>query len=101
MDWVPLDAIAEAYIDWVVARNELPPLVNVVHPRPTSWEVILRGLREELGGTLPIVPLPEWAARLEARAASPSAEDLVNIVSPRLILILHGSGADGPCDSPR
>lgn len=77
---MPLDAIGEAYIDWVVAQGDLPLLMNVVHPRPTTWDVILRGVREELGGTVPIVPLEEWVAKLKAHAANPSPETLNRIV---------------------
>ncbi|EKM59937.1 uncharacterized protein PHACADRAFT_206156 [Phanerochaete carnosa HHB-10118-sp] len=77
--WVPLDAIGEAYVDWVLAQDALPALVNVVHPRPTTWDVVLHGLRQELGDNLPVVPLEEWVMKLEERAKNPSAEDLVQI----------------------
>lgn len=55
--------------------------MNVVHPRPVSWEVVLGGVREELGGNLPFIPLAEWVAELEARSEKSSLEDLSNIVS--------------------
>ena len=78
--WVPLDAIGKAYLDWVLCKTELPALVNVVHPLPTTWDVILKGLHEELGGTLPIVPIHEWVKKLEERSLNPSSEDLISIV---------------------
>ena len=79
--FIPLDAIGHAYVDWVLSRDEMPRLVNVVHPRPTSWDVILRGLRAELGEGLPRVTLAEWVAKLEAYSDSPTEEDLSRIVS--------------------
>ena len=78
---MPLDAIGEAYIDWIVSQEELPLLVNVVHPHPTSWDVVLSGIRAELGGSLPIVTLQEWVANLEARLSTATADDLTKIVS--------------------
>ena len=61
--------------------------MNVVHPRPTSWNVILKGIHEELGGQLPIVPLNQWVAKLDTFATNPTAEDLTAIVSsPYFIL---------------
>lgn len=88
--WVPLDAIGQAYVDWVLSEGELPSLVNVVHPRPTTWEVVLRGVREELGGGVNIVSLGEWVAKLEARAEHASPQDLIDIVrsTPRPVSYL-------------
>ena len=85
---MPLDAIGGAYIDWIVSQDELPLLVNVVHPRPTSWDVVLGGVRAELGGNLPIVPLQEWVANLEARLSTATADDLTKIVSTPQVLQL-------------
>ncbi|EKM50011.1 uncharacterized protein PHACADRAFT_130503 [Phanerochaete carnosa HHB-10118-sp] len=83
--WVPLDAIGEAYVDWVLAQDALPALINVVHPRPTTWDVVLHGLRQELGGNLPVVSLEEWVMKLEERAKNPSAEDLVQIPALKIM----------------
>ena len=83
---MPLDAIGQAYVDWVLSEADLPKLVNVVHPRPTTWDVVLHGLREELSGDLPLVPLPLWVEKLEAHAAEPTKEDLENIVCHQLLL---------------
>ena len=79
--WIPLDAIGQAYVDWVLNKDDLPVLVNVVHPRPTNWDVILRGLRQELGDSLPIVPMEEWVGRLEKLAKDPVPDDLTRVVS--------------------
>jgi hypothetical protein len=83
---MPLDAIGQAYVDWVLSRQDLPDLVNVVHPRPTTWDIIYRGIREELGNNLPLIPLKEWLAKLEARLADATPEDLAAIVSTTSLL---------------
>lgn len=76
-----MDAVGQAYVDWVLTKEDLPALMNVVHPRPTSWDIILRGLRQELGDGLPIVPVQEWVGKLEELAKDPSPEDLMRVVS--------------------
>ena len=78
--WIPLDAIGRAYVDWVLCKQALPPLVNTVHPAPTTWDVILKGLSEELGDAVSVVPLQDWVKKLEERAMNPTAEDLGDIV---------------------
>jgi hypothetical protein len=83
---MPLDAIGQAYVDWVLSEDKLPRLVNVVHPRPTTWDVILRGLREELGGSLSLVPLSQWVKKLEAHSDSPTQEDLTAMVCLRILM---------------
>ena len=80
VDWMPLDAIGQTYVDWVVSTDDLPKLVNVVHPRPTTWDVILQGLRWELGYDITVVPLEQWVAKLEKHGTNPTTEDLENMV---------------------
>ena len=58
-------------------------LVNVVHPHPTSWDIILRGFCRELGG-LPLVPFSQWLTKLEERSLKAGEDDMVTIVSPPL-----------------
>ncbi|GJE88440.1 acetyl-CoA synthetase-like protein [Phanerochaete sordida] len=87
-NWVPLDAIGEAYVDWVTADGALPAFVNVVHPRPTSWDVVLRGLREELGW-LPVVPLDVWVAKLDAMSGVATADDLARVPALKLLALFR------------
>lgn len=77
--WMPLDAIGQAYVEWVLSQNSLPKLVNVVHPRPATWDVILRGLREELGN-LPMIPFSQWMEKVNGLSANPTANDLEAVV---------------------
>lgn len=77
---MPLDAIGRIYSDWVTSNSDFPLLVNVVHPRPTTWDVVFRGICEELGSQFPVVTLDEWVSKLD-RAAAASEQDLTNMVS--------------------
>ena len=85
---MPLDAIGKAYVDWVSAQDALPPLLNVVHPHPTSWDVIIEGLHEELGDSVSVVPLQDWVKKLEERSAHPTTQDLADIVCRRVLSTL-------------
>lgn len=76
------------YIDLVTSQEDLPQVVNVVHPRPTSWTVITSGIREELGGNLPVVSLQEWVAKLDAFPTEVTKEDLQRIVRENISSIL-------------
>ncbi|GJE98682.1 putative NRPS-like protein biosynthetic cluster [Phanerochaete sordida] len=99
--WIPLDAVGQAYVDWVLATSELPALVNVTHPRPTSWDVVLRGLRQGLGDSLPIIPVRQWVARLEEHANSPTPEAMAEIPALKLVDFFRSlaeSSKDGTLD---
>lgn len=69
------------YVDILTSPEALPQVINVVHPRPTTWHEVLVGISEELGGHLPFVSLEEWVARLETLPAEVSNEELQRIVS--------------------
>ncbi|GJE99727.1 acetyl-CoA synthetase-like protein [Phanerochaete sordida] len=99
VNWIPLDAVGAAYVDWMLVCDVLPFLVNVVHPRPTTWDVVLRGLRAELGPCVGGVPLQEWIVKLEERAQDPSAEDLKQVPALKIMdffraLALAGTPGD-------
>ncbi|KIP12212.1 hypothetical protein PHLGIDRAFT_508051 [Phlebiopsis gigantea 11061_1 CR5-6] len=83
--WVPLDAVGQAYVDWVCSEDDLPGLVNVVHPRPTDWATVLVGLQKELGDRVPLVPPAQWMDELELRSTRPSPEDVENIPALKLV----------------
>ena len=78
---MPLDAIGDMYVDLLVSREPLPPMVNVVHPHPTTWEDVLANVRDELGGHIPYVSMDEWIDKLEILSANASNDDLQRIVS--------------------
>ena len=78
---MPLDAIGQAYVDWVYSEDDLPALVNVVHPRPTDWATILVGLQKEIRDRAVLVSPAQWIDELEHRSLNPSQQDLEAIVS--------------------
>lgn len=56
-------------------------MINVVHPRPVSWDHILKLINDALGAQLPMVPYGDWLAKLEALNQNPSSQILADFVS--------------------
>lgn len=81
MSWVPLDVIGQAYVDWIVTPDPLPFLVNVVHPRPTTWNAVLKAVGEVVETKMTTVPLNDWIGQLEERSPNATLEDLARYVS--------------------
>ncbi|KIP12187.1 hypothetical protein PHLGIDRAFT_62555 [Phlebiopsis gigantea 11061_1 CR5-6] len=78
--WVPLDVVGKVYIDWITNPEQLPLIVNAVHPRPITWELVLKYVKDALEIDLRSIPLSEWVDRLENSAATASLEDLAQLV---------------------
>lgn len=77
---MPLDIIGHIYADWISSSRALPSIVNLVHPQPTSWDVIVKGVMDGLGEPLPVVPLNEWMREVDALSADAMIHELGNIV---------------------
>ena len=75
-----MDAIGQAYVDWVLSSDDLPDFVNVVHPCPVAWDVVLHGVCDELHKSLPVVPLAEWISKVERAMQSSSLDQMAEIV---------------------
>ena len=59
-----MDAVSGAIIDLVLSNKEqLPQLVNVVHPKPISWHSLAGLLATKL--SLQMIPYEDWLAKLE------------------------------------
>ena len=79
-----MDAVASAVADFVLAAQDLPNLVNVVHPRRVGWHEILEHVNRHLSSPLPFVGFDEWVERVASWSANPSAEDLKQVVCSSL-----------------
>ncbi|KAI5884857.1 NAD(P)-binding protein [Schizophyllum commune H4-8] len=81
VSWLPSNAVAGTLIDAAFDENGLAPSHNIVHPHTIRWSEMIkdvqRSLKNQLDRDLPIVPFPEWFAKLEAAAADPSVNALL------------------------
>ncbi|KAH9475986.1 putative NRPS-like protein biosynthetic cluster [Psilocybe cubensis] len=77
VSWLPMHAVSQAILD--VAWSSLAtaePALNIVHPRPISWDTVFSFINEALvqegavKAPLPIVTFQEWFALLEKVAAA-------------------------------
>lgn len=58
--------------------------MNLVHPRPTTWEAVLTGRAAALRDRLPLKPITEWVAELERLSANATVQTLNTIVRLQL-----------------
>lgn len=60
-------------------------VLNLVHPRPVTWNQIFTDiatiLSVELKVGLLLVPYSQWISKLDQYSASPTEEDLMTVVS--------------------
>ena len=76
-----MDAVAIAVKELILSNEKLPPLVNVVHPRPVPWRSIFDSVNSNLSTrALNIVPLHEWLQNLEDASQRGTQEDLERFV---------------------
>ncbi|KIK64020.1 hypothetical protein GYMLUDRAFT_40242 [Collybiopsis luxurians FD-317 M1] len=72
VSWAPMDAISEAISDVAFTTENLPLVVNLVHPYPVAWKSMIEAVRKAIiaakgldSGALPLLPLQEWANLLQ------------------------------------
>ncbi|KAJ7075175.1 putative aminoadipate reductase [Mycena belliarum] len=77
VSWIDFDTVASAIMDVAFTGTEdlgrLPPVLNIVHPQPVSWNFVMECVRDALlknSNTTPkdlkFVSFPEWYTELEA-----------------------------------
>lgn len=87
VSWLPVDSAASAILDLALLplSTPLPPVVNLVHPRPVEQKTINDGIcsaiKDVLGLDLPVVPFNQWLSKIEAHAEKPTLNSLASIVS--------------------
>ncbi|KAG6878054.1 putative NRPS-like protein biosynthetic cluster [Termitomyces sp. T159_Od127] len=98
-DWLPilvkssvaLGALPRAtgtILDIAFSDDKLPEAINLVHPRPAKWDMVIDALKAVLdqgGSSLRIVSFQEWFSLLEKHAKN--ASDVDNQLIPALKLL--------------
>lgn len=83
VSWIPLDIAAQSIIETCTNRNaDMPPITNIIHPRPVAWKSIMNAFSDVLASrsnarttVLPIVPFNEWNKRVNERTLSLKVPD--------------------------
>ncbi|KAJ4474501.1 acetyl-CoA synthetase-like protein [Lentinula aciculospora] len=90
VSWAPMDAISDAILDVAFTPQDLPLVVNLVHPFPVSWTSVMEAIRKTLitaknlddSNALPLVPLSNWVAALEEAGNRNTATEQTSIELP-------------------
>ncbi|KAJ7612097.1 putative aminoadipate reductase [Roridomyces roridus] len=74
VSWVDFTTVTQTILDVTFAESErLPTVMNLVHPRPVSWNFVVTSIRDILlkrGKDLELVEFGVWYQELEGRGAS-------------------------------
>ncbi|KAJ7066919.1 hypothetical protein C8F01DRAFT_1340925 [Mycena amicta] len=66
VSWVAVETAAAGIVD-MSGPAAMNATLHLIHPQPTQWNTLFRPISLALG--VPLVPYPEWFARLRATAA--------------------------------
>ena len=76
-----MDAVSNGIVELIFQKEHLPPVLNVVHPRPTDWNRVVKLIADALvsRGKLysrPVfVSFQNWFSTLEAHAQAANHEN--------------------------
>ena len=88
-----MDAVSNCIMELIFHNKRLPPVLNVVHPRPTDWNTVIKLIRDalvlqkKLESPLALISFQEWFYILEAHAKAANQENKNELRIVRLILI--------------
>ncbi|KAG2145295.1 putative aminoadipate reductase [Suillus bovinus] len=91
VSWIPPHAISNSILDVAFAKEEPPIVMNLVHPRPTAWNMLIQPMADALvehkvtSYPLPLVPFSEWLNKLELSAKNLSEETMKRIPAIKLL----------------
>ncbi|CAK5275098.1 unnamed protein product [Mycena citricolor] len=88
--WLSPEAVSQAIVDVAVCEERAPGAMNLVHPRPVAWDVIMTGIAGTLD--LPLIAFPEWIERLKQAAVDATPEDFERIPGIKLIEFFESAG---------
>ncbi|KAK7007684.1 acetyl-CoA synthetase-like protein [Favolaschia claudopus] len=83
INWIPPEAVSQAIIDATLSAQPAPFAMNLVHPRPVSWDSIMSAMAGSF--RLPLIPMKEWVDQLEDRAGDALGEEVDRIPAIKLL----------------
>ncbi|KAJ7625698.1 putative aminoadipate reductase, partial [Roridomyces roridus] len=89
--WLPAEAVSGAIVDAALATAIPPFAINLVHPRPVPWDLVMSSMAES--AKIPLKPFAEWVKDIRDRAPNATAEDLENIPGIKLLDFLAAAAA--------
>ncbi|KAF8901178.1 acetyl-CoA synthetase-like protein [Gymnopilus junonius] len=89
--YLPMHAVSQTLLDIAFSANSPPPALNIVHPRPVSWNYIMSSISQALvregviSAKLPFNDFQSWFFHLEARSADASEKDFQELPALKLL----------------
>jgi len=93
VSWTPMDAVSKCIVELIFHNKRLPPVLNVVHPRPTDWNTVIKligdalVLQKKLNSPLTLISFQEWFYVLKARAKAANQENKIELRIPGVKLL--------------
>ena len=87
VSWTPMDAVSSFIMELVFQNEHLPPVLNVVHPKPTDWNTVIRligdslVLHKILDSPPTFVSFQTWFSALQVHAQSANEDQLSTVRS--------------------
>nr|GAT45908.1 acetyl-CoA synthetase-like protein [Mycena chlorophos] len=93
VSWILPETVAQTIVDVALLSSEIeqPFALNLVHPRPVSWDAVFGAMARE--AKVPLVPLAEWIAQIGAQAKTATAKDLKRVPAIKLMEFLKAAAA--------
>ena len=76
-----MDAVSNCIMELIFHNKRLPPVLNLVHPRPTEWNKVIEHIGEalvvqkKLSEPLELISIREWFYILETHAKAANQEN--------------------------
>ena len=86
-----MDAVSNCVMELIFHDKRLPPVLNVVHPRPTDWNKVIEligdalVLQKKVDSPLALISFQEWFNILEGHAKAANQENGNELRIVRLI----------------
>ena len=86
-----MDAVSNCIVELIFQDKRLPPVLNLVHPKPTDWNTVIKLIRDalvlqkKLDSPLALISFQEWFYILEAHAKAANQENENELRIVRLI----------------
>ena len=89
-----MDAVSNCIMELIFHTKRLPPVLNLVHPRPTKWNKVIKLIgdalvsQKRLSEPLDLISIREWFYILESHAKAANQENKNELKIVRLSIFL-------------
>ncbi|KAJ7144760.1 putative aminoadipate reductase [Mycena crocata] len=91
--WLSPEAVAHAIVDVALHPEASPFAINLVHPRPVRWDVVMSSMANI--AQLRLVPFADWVQKLQALSTNATAEDMEAIPGIKLLDFFSDANMNG------